>query len=448
MKDTIIQTVKLLCSALRNLSLYPASHPAISQPVEKCYQSILVLFKEREPLVMGIIDDVLLFDEIPFYETDTIWKELHRRMTVHKIESVTFAGELEQRELKAFINCLDLPAEESEQEGGFAALLEAQEVSHIRIKEIEEDLRERAREVYDHSLTLVYDIMSELRMGRIPSGEGAKAVMSDMQDIILKDKSALLALTMLKGYDNYTYVHSVNVGVLCLAFGAHEKLEPEAMRSLGLAGMLHDVGKVRTAEDIIKKPGSLTEAEITIMKKHPVLGAEIISRMQGISQETHEMVLLHHVKHNLKGYPKIESGREVHPYSMAVALADCYDALTTLRPYQKPRPPSDAVKVMRKLAGKDLDPVMLERFVDMLGTYPAGTFVRLTSNEIAIIRKPNELNVTLPKVRIVTDGNGAHLGAPEEVDLAENSTAPGSEPRAVVAGVNPIVYGLDPAKYL
>jgi len=92
MKDAITQTVKLICSALRNLSLYPPSHPAISQPVQKSHESIVSLFKHRDPLVLGIIDDVLLFDEIPFYETDTVWKELYTRLKEHRIESISFSG--------------------------------------------------------------------------------------------------------------------------------------------------------------------------------------------------------------------------------------------------------------------------------------------------------------------------------------------------------------------
>jgi HD-GYP domain-containing protein (c-di-GMP phosphodiesterase class II) len=103
----------------------------------------------------------------------------------------------------------------------------------VRVKPLEEDLRERAREVYEHSVSVVFDLMSELRMGRIPSSEPAKAALSEMTEVILRDKSALLALTMLKEYDDYTYVHSVNVGILCLAFAAHEGLTGEQMQAVG-----------------------------------------------------------------------------------------------------------------------------------------------------------------------------------------------------------------------
>jgi len=251
MKELITQTAKLFCSALRNVTLYPQGHPAIFQPVQKSHEALLALLKERDPIVLGIIDDVLVFDEIPFYETDAIWKELHGRMLERKVESLSFAGGVELREVQELISVLSLSAPDTETLGGVGSVLEKRQVTHIRAKRLEDDLRERAKEVYDRSVSVVFDLMSELRMGRIPSSESARAVMTDMTDVILKDKNALLALTMLKEYDDYTYVHSVNVGILCLAFGAHVGFTGDQLLALGLAGMLHVVGKVRTAEEII-----------------------------------------------------------------------------------------------------------------------------------------------------------------------------------------------------
>ena len=116
--------------------------------------------------------------------------------------------------------------------------------------------------------------------------------------------------------------------------------------------------------------------------------------------------------------------------------------------YQKPRPATDAVKLMRKLAGKDLDPAMLESFIDMLGTYPAGSYVRLSTNEVGVIITPNHLDVALPKIKLVTDDTGSLLPEPEEIDLAEDAEGSNGGSRVVVTSVNPILYGIDPAKYI
>jgi putative nucleotidyltransferase with HDIG domain len=269
-------------------------------------------------------------------------------------------------------------------------------------------------------------------------------VIDTMRDIILTDESALFGLTLLKKYDEYTYTHSVNVAIFCLAFGKHLGLEGDALRRVGLGGLLHDVGKVRTCEDIIKKPGALTDEEMKIMQRHPQLGAEITEAMRGIDRETAEIVLHHHIRHDGSGYPLLPSGRQVHPHGQLVALADCYDALTTTRTYQKSRHPSEAVRLVRRMSGKAYAPEIVTAFVDMVGTYPVGELVRLASNELAVVTSLNHVDATSPKVRIVTNRCGELLDACEDVDLAAE-TGPA---RMIVASVDPLVKGIDVGKVL
>jgi putative nucleotidyltransferase with HDIG domain len=286
--------------------------------------------------------------------------------------------------------------------------------------------------------------MSELRMGRIPSADGAVRVIDSMRDIILTDENALLGLTLLKKYDGYTYAHSVNVAIFSLALANHLGVEGEALQKVGLAGLLHDMGKVRMAEEIIKKPGALTDVEMTKMKKHPELGVEILAEMKSIDRETAEIVLHHHVRIDGSGYPTLPPGAEPHPHGVLVALADCYDALTTTRPYQKSRHPSEAVRVMRRLSGRAYSPEIFGRFAEMVGTYPVGELVRLSTNELAVVMTANFLDATSPKVRIVTDRTGGRLDTPVDCDLAEEKTGG----RLVVASSDPLVKGIDVGKVL
>ena len=108
MKDVITQTTKSFCSALRNVNLYPSGHPAIFEPVRRAHEALVALLKERDRIVLGIIDDVLVFDEVPFYESDPVWKELHPRMRERKVESFSFLGGLELREVQELVNVLSL----------------------------------------------------------------------------------------------------------------------------------------------------------------------------------------------------------------------------------------------------------------------------------------------------------------------------------------------------
>ena len=286
--------------------------------------------------------------------------------------------------------------------------------------------------------------MSELRLGRIPSSDRAVHVIDTMREIILTDESALFGLTLLKKYDEYTYAHSVNVAIFALAFGKQMGLEGDPLRRVGLGGLLHDVGKVRTCEDIIKKPGALTDEEMKIMQRHPELGAEITESMRGIDGETREIVLHHHIRHDGSGYPLLPSGRQVHPHGQVVALADCYDALTTTRPYQKSRHPSEAVRLVRRMSGKAYAPEIVTAFVEMVGTYPVGELVRLASNELAVVTSLNHVDATSPKIRIVTDRSGKLLDNSVDVDLAAES----GDTRLIVASVDPLVKGIDVGKVL
>src|SRR5690606_8142159 len=132
-----------------------------------------------------------------------------------------------------------------------------------------EDERAVAHATYERTLGIVVDLASEIRMGRIPSSGHAVRVIDTMRDLVIADESALLGLALLKKYDDYTYAHSVNVAIFSLSFGRHLGLEGRALERVGLAGLLHDLGKVRTAEAIVKKPGALTPEEIRIMQRHP-----------------------------------------------------------------------------------------------------------------------------------------------------------------------------------
>lgn len=442
-KQALTGILQHAAGALRSAKLYPPGHPAVHTPVRHLASALAHMLRERDKIVLGMVDDVLVLDEMPFYDAETRFKAVVGGLNSRGLEAVTFLPGVSLSELEVVVGLLsgrDRPDE------ALGDALKHYELPHVGFREAmdDEDPRARARRTYEESLGTVVDLMSELRMGRIPSSGGASRVIDEMRDIILNDGSALLALTLLKDYDNYTYNHSVNVAIFSLAFARHLGVEGEALRRVGLAGLLHDVGKVRTAEDIIKKPGALTEEEMKVMQRHPELGVEILEQMHGIDRETEEIVLHHHIRYDGSGYPVLPTGREAHPHGVLVAIADCYDALTTTRPYQKSRHPSEAVRILRRLSGKAYDPQVLQAFVDMVGAYPVGDLVRLSSGELAVVAGTNAVDATCPRVRIVTSRDGRLLESPADADLAQEP--PGS--RLVVAPVDPLTKGIDVGKIL
>jgi len=341
-----------LAGALRSAELYPEGHPARHTPLRHVASALASLLRDRDRITLGLVDDVLVLDEIPFYDAATRFKAVYTALVERELEAIHFLNGISLTELEHLLLLLSARGPHGEESVPEAAKrYTLPHLSFVERIDDDSDPRARAQATYHASLGIVVDLMSELRLGRIPSSERAVQVIDTMRDIILTDESALFGLTLLKKYDEYTYTHSVNVAIFCLAFGKHLGLEGDALRRVGLGGLLHDVGKVRTCEDIIKKPGALTDEEMKIMQRHPQLGAEITEAMRGIDRETAEIVLHHHIRHDGSGYPVLPSGRQVHPHGQLVALADCYDALTTTRTYQKSRHPSEAVRLVRRMSG-------------------------------------------------------------------------------------------------
>ena len=194
---------------------------------------------------------------------------------------------------------------------------------------------------------------------------------------------------------------------------------------------------------IINKPGKLSTIEFDEIKKHPEDGVKIIKTMHGLSSNISEAVLGHHLRYNRKGYPEWAKDEELSNLSQIVAIADCFDACTTLRVYQLPMPPAEAIKVMKRLAGEFLNPEMVESFATMMGKYPPGTLIRLDTNEIALVWKGNLGNPETPKVRIIFDRSGNKVEKPVTEKLEERK---GGAP-AIVAIIDPITKGIDVGDY-
>jgi putative nucleotidyltransferase with HDIG domain len=448
MSDTrtlLARMLQQLAAALRAATLYPPGHPSIHTPLVDLTTGFGMLLRDRDKVALGIVDDVLILDEMPFYDAPSRFRAVFDALESRQLESILFQPGLTSGELASLLQVLAPRGEDGERPAWEAA--RNFEMPHIVLRERiddSDDPRALARRTYERTLAIVVDLVSEIRTGRIPASGQATQVVNTMRDLVLADESALLGLALLKSYDDYTYTHSVNVAIFSLAFGRFLGLEGRPLERVGLAGLLHDLGKVRTAESIIKKPGTLTSEEIRIMQRHPELGAEIVEEMKGIDSETGRLVLHHHVRHDGTGYPRLRAGQDVHPHGQIVAIADCYDALTTTRSYQKARHPSEAVRLLRRLGGTAYEAERTEAFVEMIGAYPVGELVRLSTNELAVVSRSSDLDATAPRVRIVTSSSGISLPQPIDCDLS-------AEPAGgrLIAGIaDPLRKGIDVVRVL
>ncbi len=429
--DAILKGIN---STIKGKKLYPAGHPAATTPMAKAYQITSELLKTNNKIFIGMAKDVLVFEETPFMDAEKNLGEFIHQIKAREIEGIIFEKGLMQNEFFGFIDILS--GENTLKGKELQNMLAAKNILHISVKSIS---KRSILDSYNDAVNVVKDTMQQIRMGKIPQSKEIIKANDEMTELVLTNKSAMMGLTMIKNYDNYLFSHSVNVNILAVSLAKHMNYNKSDLHIVGIAALLHDVGKTGVAEDIIKKPAGLSGDEWELVKQHPLLGSKIIEKMDDIAKLVGRIIYEHHIRYDHSGYPNAES--PLHPMTLIVNIADAYDALTTLRVYQKPHHPVDAVKVMNSLAGKHFEPNTLKAFISMIGFYPIGTVVRLSTNDIGIVTRINTDNSLCPTVKIVSGENGKQLDKPYELDLSVGVNAP-----SIVAPVDPVAIGLDIGK--
>lgn len=196
------------------------------------------------------------------------------------------------------------------------------------------------------------------------------------------------ALAEIKEYDEYTYLHSLNVARLSVGLGKRLEFNNEMIVDLGWAALLHDLGKLKVPIDILNKATKFSPEEKAIMLSHPLESLAVFSELQSVSLDRLRRLSAafeHHQRFDLKGYPIVHKKHSIHPYSRIVAIADTFDAMTTDRIYQRRTLPDVALKIMAQGFGSVFDPILLQAFITSLGAYPVGTLVRLNDERLAVV---------------------------------------------------------------
>ncbi|GAB4363414.1 MAG: HD domain-containing protein [Deltaproteobacteria bacterium] len=442
-EQVIGNIIRLLGTSLKNRRLYPATHPSVRSPVEKCHADLLLFFADRKELALAIVDGTLVFEGVPIFSLTSSLESFMGRLAAVGIPAVIFEKGVSPDEIESFIRYLHEEKEESLDTNEIQKRLLDRKVTRIRVRPPEEDEEDDfalAREIYDNAVNAVVSVLQEVRMGRVPSGAETVRVAGDISSMLRRNRDAILALTLIKNYDEYTYNHSVNVSVISLALADAEGLSSQEKIEIGVAGLLHDVGKTQLAIDLIRKPSGLTPEEFEEIKKHPEEGFLLLGKMSHIHPGSAHMVREHHMRFDRKGYPEPGPDYKVHPFSQIIAAADCYDALTTMRSYQKARSPLDALELMRKIAGKSLDPNHVAVLTRIMGSYPIGTMVRLSTMEVGIVLGMGLPGQGVSRVAVLYDRQGNPLPRPEAIDLTETDPNTGEPVRSILGTVNPLLY--------
>ncbi len=278
-----------------------------------------------------------------------------------------------------------------------------------------------ARIIQQEAEGVVRNIMHDVRLGRSIQSDRVKKAVSNMADSILRNEDALLSLTRIRKYDEYTFVHSLDVCIFCLSMGRHMNLSRDEMLDVGIGALLHDCGKMKIPLQILNKPQALSASDWVEVRKHPLYSMEIMEKSPGIPERSKELAVQHHERFNGAGYPFGLQGDGIGIFGQVAGIVDFYDAITADRPYRKALQPHEGIRQIYERCQVEFSGFLVERFIQCIGIYPFGTLVLLDTEEMGIVCGVNSETLLRPKVLVINRNSKTPYAQPFLVDLVEKS---------------------------
>ncbi len=300
---------------------------------------------------------------------------------------------------------------------------------------------QEAQEAYRSSALVLDQVLSDVQLGRPIDTKACQALVKRNLESMLRNESAMLWLARLKSQDLYTSLHCLSVSILAMGFGTHLGLPDEKIELLGLAGLLHDVGKMKIDPAILNKPGKLTQEEFEHIKLHPRFGYEALCSQDDIPPAAVQAAHGHHERLDGRGYPQGLDGYQIPFITRVVTIVDAFDAITSHRAYDDARPIQTAYDVLRSGADKQFDGALVHEFIRWLGVFPVGTLVELHTGEVALVLEKHPQLHLRPKVVVLRDANKAPC-EPRYLDLSQLTVDVEGTPYRISLGISDGSYGL------
>ncbi len=441
------EVVKQLFATMRASQFYSPEHPLVVRSVERLREALDRSHAYEPALIIGLVGNELVVGRAPVPIAAGI-SEIVQRLRAAGVERITIERGAIAEEVRALVETLARL-----QAGGEKASAEAANLAlgdHIRLGRLHTQHRIESvvvdcaavQQQYRESVAQAEVMLEEARLNGTPDHKQAQAVVDGLAKSLAQNRTALLSLTALKYYDNYTFTHVVNVAILTMAQARSLGIEGRLLRDFGLAGFLHDIGKIVVPKEILTKADKLTDREFAIIRRHPVDGAEILRRRSEIPPLAAAVALEHHVRIDGTGYPDIKRPI-LNLATQLCSIADTYDAMRSKRAYQTAYPTDRILAVLEKSDGQQFDQHLVRRFCQLMGVYPPGTIVRLDSGELAVVIQTHAADPRRPAVRVVTNAEGQHLATGYDLALW-NEDDPVLSAKTIVCVVDPAEVDFNP----
>ncbi len=445
-------------AALRSACvLYPEGHPAIEAQVEDVHRYATSLLEEQPLVRLDIIRGILNYNGEPLVRESQVHARVLGEFAALGVDSLHVGSGISRDEIRAVGQFL---AHDHRGPGTGAPVVEVLSERGVRnfnlgrilpinhrVKDRLPDAPERLHdEGYQESAELAEDVFDKLEQGFAPDTRTIHDLLEMLVGRVARSSIALSQVMALKRYENRSYLHSVNVALLSVRLGERLGLEKPELMQLAEAALLHDVGKTRVPVDILTKTGRPTEREWRVIRRHPLIGAEILSELEGLGPLTPVVALEHHLDFSGGGYPDLGDDRRPHAISQIVSVVDVYESVTGARTYREPATPDRACVILARMAGDKLNPALVKAFVSVVTFFPIGSIVRTTRDEVGIVVRTHEDDALHPGI-VLVDPGAPDAQADQFHDLRERNDG-GEFLRDVVETVPDTRFDLDVAAIL
>ncbi|HUN53815.1 MAG TPA: HD domain-containing phosphohydrolase [Smithella sp.] len=434
-KQRLLDTAKIafqqLSGLLKNVTIYPESHPFLLSLIEKLTLTIDGLLMDRKEVAFYFVSGELFF-ETHSMPIDSSIATLVEQFTKRDIGAILFKPGITNEEFVRLAVLMNREPSALAEEGGIINIISREGFPHINLHSVllvdkkssggamEED-KKRAVKLYLEAITAIKEMVRYLHLGQAVNMRRVNKAVQDMVDNILENRDTLIALTNLKMHDEYTYAHCVNTSILSISLAALMSLEKPQIAALGIAAIMHDIGKMRIPPEIINKTGDVTDEEREAFLRHPIEGALIISDIPGIKKIAMVSTFEHHQHGGDHGYPQIEGYSGQHLFSQIVSLVDAYDVLTALRNYYYLQiPPDQVISVLLKKREVDFNATLVKAFINMIGIFPIGTLLNLSSSEVGLVVHQTS-DLMRPGILLLTKFDGSEEESGEAITLLETT---------------------------